>query len=74
MIMLKGRDYLSELRPPTDILFTCQVIDEHGEPWWNDVNKAKLLIHPPELSGNPTSAPTQQQIRRIWTKEMMDLV
>jgi hypothetical protein len=36
---------------------TCDIyIYEHGEPWWNDVSKGKLLIHPPELSGNPTSS------------------
>jgi hypothetical protein len=23
--------------------------------WWNDINRGKLLICPPELSGNPTS-------------------
>jgi hypothetical protein len=30
------------------------MIYEHGEPWWNDINKGKLLIRAPELSGNPT--------------------
>jgi hypothetical protein len=34
-----------------------QVTSEHGEPWWNDaVNRRKLLIRPPELSGNPASS------------------
>jgi hypothetical protein len=28
------RDYVSELRPPTDILFIPRVICEHGQPWW----------------------------------------
>jgi hypothetical protein len=32
-----------------------QVIYEHGETWWNDINRGRLLIRPPELSGNPTS-------------------
>jgi hypothetical protein len=27
-----GRDYVSELRSPTDILFISQVIHEYGEP------------------------------------------
>jgi hypothetical protein len=31
MIMLE-RDYVSELRPPTGLLFISQVTDEHGEP------------------------------------------
>jgi hypothetical protein len=49
-----GRDYVSELWPPTDLLFICQLIYEHEEPWWNDdVDREKLLIRPPELSGNP---------------------
>jgi hypothetical protein len=30
-----------------------QAIHEHGEPWWNDIDRGKL-IRPPELSGNPT--------------------
>jgi hypothetical protein len=32
------------------------VINEHEEPWWNDVSSGKLLIRPPELSLNPTSS------------------
>jgi hypothetical protein len=35
MIMSMGRDYVSELRPPTGLLFITQVICEHEEPWWN---------------------------------------
>jgi hypothetical protein len=27
----------------------------YGEPWWNIVDKGKLLILPPELSGKPIS-------------------
>jgi hypothetical protein len=33
-----------------------QVIYEHEEPRRNDTDREKLLIHPPELSGNPTSS------------------
>jgi hypothetical protein len=55
MIMSMGQDYVSELRPPTGLLFIPQVIYEHGEPWWNDISRGKLLIRPQELSGNPTS-------------------
>jgi hypothetical protein len=32
------------------------VIHEHGEPWWNDVDRGKFLIRPPEFSGNPTTS------------------
>jgi hypothetical protein len=59
MMMSMGRDYVSELRPPTSLLFIPQVIYEHGEPWWNDVDRGKLLTLPPEFSDNPTS-------RDIW--------
>jgi len=55
MIMSMGWDYVSELRPPMDILFVPQVIYEHGEPWRNEVDRGKPLISPPELSGNSTS-------------------
>jgi hypothetical protein len=34
-----GWDYVSELRPPTGPLFILQVIYEHGEPWWNDIDR-----------------------------------
>jgi hypothetical protein len=43
MIMLMGCDYVSKLRPPTGILFISQVIYEHGEPWWNYIDRGKLL-------------------------------
>jgi hypothetical protein len=39
MIMSMGWDYISELRPPTGLLFILQVIPEHGEPWWNDIDR-----------------------------------
>jgi hypothetical protein len=54
MMMSMGWDYVIELRPPTGLLFIHQVIYEHGEPWWNKMGRGKLLIRPPELSGNPT--------------------
>jgi hypothetical protein len=55
-----GWDYASELLTPTILLSIPQVIYEQGERWWNDdVDREKLLIRPPELSGNPTS-------RVIW--------
>jgi hypothetical protein len=37
------------------LLLILHVIYEYGEPWWNNVDKGKLLTRPPELSGNPTS-------------------
>jgi hypothetical protein len=32
------------------------MVYEHGKPWWNDVDREKILIRPPEVSGNPTSS------------------
>jgi hypothetical protein len=40
------------MRPPTGLFFIPWVIYEHGEPWWNNIDKGKLLIRPLELSGN----------------------
>jgi hypothetical protein len=37
-------------------LFIPQVICEHGEPWWNDIDSLNFLICPPKVSGNPTSS------------------
>jgi hypothetical protein len=56
MIMSMGWNYVSELRPPTGLLFILQMIYEHGEPWWNDdADRGKIQTRPPELSGNPTN-------------------
>jgi hypothetical protein len=49
-----GWDYISELRPPTGLLFIPQVIYEHEEPLWNDIDSEKL-IRLLELSGKPTN-------------------
>jgi hypothetical protein len=32
------------------------VINEQGEPWWNNIDRRKILKHPPELSGKPKSS------------------
>jgi hypothetical protein len=37
--MSMERDYVSELRPPTGLLFTPQVIYEYGQPRWNDADR-----------------------------------
>jgi hypothetical protein len=48
--------YVSELLPPTGLLFVLQVIHEHGEQRWSDIDRGKLLIRPLELSGNSGSS------------------
>jgi hypothetical protein len=65
------RRCLSELRPPTGLLFFPQVIYEHGEQWWNYIHRRKL-IPPTELSGNPTSRIISSK-QEEQTKEMMNL-
>jgi hypothetical protein len=37
MLMSMGWDYVSELWPPTGLLFNPQVIYEDWEPLWNDI-------------------------------------
>jgi hypothetical protein len=39
MIMSTGWDYVSELRPSPGLLLIPQMVYEHGEPWWNDIDK-----------------------------------
>jgi hypothetical protein len=55
MIVWIELDYVSELRPLMGLFFIPKVIYECGEPQWNDIDRKKLLIRPPELSANPTS-------------------
>jgi hypothetical protein len=69
VLMSMGWDYVSELRPPTGLLFIHQVIHEHGEWWWNDVDRGKLKIRPTEFSGNPTKrvlVASRRNGRREW--------
>jgi hypothetical protein len=33
-LIMMGWDYVSELRPPTGLLFIPRVICKHGGPWW----------------------------------------
>jgi hypothetical protein len=54
MITSMGREYDAGLRPPTGLLFIPQVIYKHGEEWWNDIDRGKL-IRPSEVSGIRTS-------------------
>jgi hypothetical protein len=39
LFLSMGRDCVSELRPPTGVLFTLQMGYEH---WWNDIDRRKL--------------------------------
>jgi hypothetical protein len=37
-------DYVSEMRPPTCLFFIPRVIYQHGEPWWNDIDRGNSLL------------------------------
>jgi hypothetical protein len=50
MIVSMGWDYISELLPPTGLLFVHHAIYEHCVPWWKAIDREQLLIYPPELS------------------------
>jgi hypothetical protein len=52
-------------------LFIRQIIYEHGELWWNDIDGRKLLIRPPEFSGNPTSSRLVAKLEEL-VKQMMN--
>jgi hypothetical protein len=54
-------------------LFILRVIYEHEEPWWNDINRRKLLLCPPELSGNTTNSYLVAKQEEL-VKEMMHFV
>jgi hypothetical protein len=64
-----GWDYVSELRPPTGLLFIPQIIYEYGEPWWNDIDSEKpnkfgekpvpVPLCPPQISHGLTREQTR---------------
>jgi hypothetical protein len=39
--MLARRENVSELLPQTGLFFIPHMMYEHGEPWWNDIDKGK---------------------------------
>jgi hypothetical protein len=39
--MSMGWDYVSELQPPTGLLFISQLTYEYREPRWNDTDREK---------------------------------
>jgi hypothetical protein len=53
--MTIGREYVSKLQSLTG-LFIPQMINENGQPWQNDIKRAKLRekpvpvpLHPPQI-------------------------
>jgi hypothetical protein len=41
MFMSMGWDYVSELRPPTSLLFILQMVYKYEEPLWINTDKGK---------------------------------
>jgi hypothetical protein len=71
MFMAKAWYYVSELRPPTGLLFIPRVIPEHWEPWWNDIDGRQLLIRPSERClavppAEPSSSISEGTWQRRW--------
>jgi hypothetical protein len=63
LFMSIGRDYVSELRPPTGQLFISQMIHEYVEPRWNDIDRGK-----PKTSEKILPSAILSTINLIWTK------
>jgi hypothetical protein len=69
--MLMGRDYMSELWPPVGLLFSPQVIYEHGELWWNDIDRKTTDLSTRALAILPAESSGSSQEEQA--KEMMNL-
>jgi hypothetical protein len=50
LFMSMGWDDVSELWPPTGLLFISQAINEYGQPQWNDIEKGQPNISDKNLS------------------------
>jgi hypothetical protein len=54
------------------IVHPLGIIYEHGDSWWNDINRRKLLIHSPELLVIlPAESSSSKQ--KEWAKEITNL-
>jgi hypothetical protein len=56
-----GRDYISELQPPTGLLFIAQIY-EYEKAWYNDTDRGKPKISKVNLS----------QCRYVYHKSHID--
>jgi hypothetical protein len=54
------------------MLFIPHMIYEHEKPWWIDIDRGKLLIRPPVLSGDSTSSNLVVKQEEL-AKEIMNL-
>jgi hypothetical protein len=77
MIVSMGWVYVCELRPPACLFFIPQVY-EYGELWWNNIDRLKLLIRPPELCQSYQHLGAGRMKGRkewwIWTCEVLSFL
>jgi hypothetical protein len=45
IIMSVWWDYVSEMWPPTGLLFIPRAVYEHGEQLWNDIDTTKVIVN-----------------------------
>jgi hypothetical protein len=65
LIMWVERGHISELRPPSGVLFILRVIYKHGETWWNDIDrKISSFIHHSYLAFLPVQSSGSKQDER----------
>jgi hypothetical protein len=64
MIMSMGWDYVSELGPPTDLLFVPQMMYEHGQTWWIMSTENSWLVHQSSLAILPAEPSGSKQDKR----------
>jgi hypothetical protein len=50
-----------------------QMIHDHEEPWWNDMDGGKLLIRPSELSGSLPAESSSGKSRGTWRRKLWTL-
>jgi hypothetical protein len=56
-------DYVSELRPPTGLMFITHMTYEKGEPRWNDTDRGEAKESEEDLSQCPwTDWPGQDPV------------
>jgi hypothetical protein len=57
------------MRTSLGLLFTPQMIYEHGDPWWIYIDRVNLIL-PPELSDNPTSIHLVEKLEELANEIM----
>jgi hypothetical protein len=73
MFMFMRREIVSEMQPPTGLLFVPQMIYEYGEPWWNNIARkteevgdkpVPVPLYPPQVPHELTWVQTRASIMK----------